>query len=44
VIVLDNGTESHTVVITMEKIEFASMQPIVREILSTVRFEPRNPK
>lgn len=33
-----------TVVITMEKSEFAEMQPVVREILDTVKFEARDQK
>jgi hypothetical protein len=34
----------YTVVITMEKIEFASMQPTVRAILSSVHFDEREKK
>ena len=42
----DGGPAMHgyTVVITMEKIEFASMQPTVRAILDTVRFDQREEK
>jgi hypothetical protein len=32
----------YTVVITMEKLEFEAMQPIVREILGSVKFEARD--
>jgi hypothetical protein len=32
----------YTVVITLEKGEFAKLQPLVREILASVRFEERN--
>lgn len=32
----------YTVVITMEKLEFDAMQPVVREIISSVRFESRD--
>lgn len=34
----------YTVVITMEKIEFKSMQPVVRAILNSVRFDEREKK
>lgn len=42
----DGGPAMHgyTVVITMEKIEFASMQPTVRAILDSVRFDQREEK
>lgn len=42
----DGGPAMHgyTVVITMEKVEFASMQPTVRAILDTVRFDQREEK
>ena len=32
----------YTVVITMEKSEFGSLQPLVREVLASVRFEERS--
>jgi hypothetical protein len=35
------GVHGYTVVITLEKKEFATLQPLVREILASVRFEPR---
>jgi hypothetical protein len=40
----DNKPAMHgyTVVITMEKLEFEAMQPVVREILASVRFEARD--
>ena len=31
----------YTIVITMEKAEFQSLQPVVREILAGVKFEER---
>jgi hypothetical protein len=42
----DNKPAMHgyTVVITMEKVEFEAMQPVVREILGSVRFEARDKK
>lgn len=35
------GVHGYTVVITLEKSEFATMQPLVREILASVQFEER---
>jgi hypothetical protein len=37
------GLDGYTVVITLEKKEFQTFQPIVRQILESVRFEPRSP-
>ena len=36
------GLDGYTVVITLEKKEFETFQPVVRAILDSVRFEPRN--
>ena len=34
----------YTVVVTLEKVEFARLQPLVREIFASVRFEDRDVK
>ena len=36
------GVHGYTVVLTLEKQEFATMQPLVREILASVHFEERS--